>query len=183
MRRALIDSRFHQDEESARNCCYNSSNFTRENTSDELHYLDEDPHSADTQNTSQSNKKPRKKQAPARPEIKEPAINSEDEQQNSLDASWCLDRSDGTNRSLNQTEVEEKRPTAPDQIYPPLPFNPYFGHSPPPFPVNTPPSFDHSPPPFPVNTPPSWKDTPTLGEIMEMERQEELEAAGYNHKL
>merc|ERR1712074_262436 len=34
VRRALIDSRFHHDEESARNCCYNSSNFTQENNSE-----------------------------------------------------------------------------------------------------------------------------------------------------
>ena len=62
-----------------------------------------------------------------------------DIQQSSLDASWCLDRSDGTNRSLNQSEIEEKKPSAPNPIYPPLPFNPYFRQNPPPMPVNTPP--------------------------------------------
>merc|ERR1712030_172382 len=40
IRRALIDSRFHQDEESARNCCYNSSNFTQENSSERVHDLE-----------------------------------------------------------------------------------------------------------------------------------------------
>merc|ERR1712030_123682 len=34
IRRALIDSRFHNDEESAKNCCYSSSNFTQEDTSE-----------------------------------------------------------------------------------------------------------------------------------------------------
>merc|ERR1711984_17628 len=49
IRRALIDSRFHHDEESARNCCYNSSNFTQEDTSERINSLDENPHLTDTQ--------------------------------------------------------------------------------------------------------------------------------------
>merc|ERR1712030_283844 len=118
-------------------------------------------------NTPSKSKQKKKKPAPPRPEFKETPI-LEEEEQNSLDASWCLDRSDGTNRSLNETEIEDKRPSAPDQIYPPLPFNPYFGDG---------------PPPFPPSSPSSWADTPTLGEIEERERQAELEASGYNHEL
>merc|ERR1712030_210674 len=34
VRRALIDSRFHNNEVSAKNCCYSSSNFTQEETSE-----------------------------------------------------------------------------------------------------------------------------------------------------
>merc|ERR1712172_276866 len=88
----------------------------------------------------------------------------------SPDASWCLDRSDGTNRTLNTSEVEEKRPTAPEQVYPPLPFNPFFGNS---------------PPPLPNNTPPAWKSRiPTLVELFELEKRETMESeASYNHEI
>ena len=168
VRRALIDSKFHQDEESARNCCYSTSNFTQENHSERTHDLEAGPSSAEACSIPQPNRKI-KKQAPARPGGNEVTTNSEEELQNSLDASWCLDRSDGTNRSLNQSEIEEKQPTAPHQIYPPLPFNPYF---------------ETSPPPIPPNTPPHWNNTPMLGELMEIERQQELEeGAIYNHEL
>ena len=88
--------------------------------------------------------------------------------QPSLDASWCLDRSDGTNRSLNQSEIEDRKPSAPNQVYPLLPFNPFFGTS---------------PPPMPINTPHSWDNGPTLGELMEIERQEMEDGATYNHEL
>merc|ERR1712030_209438 len=55
IRRALIDSRFHHDEESEKNCCYNSSNFTQENTSERINNLEEDLHSAEAQNILQLN--------------------------------------------------------------------------------------------------------------------------------
>ena len=99
VRKALIDSRVHQDEASAKACCYDLSNFKQENTSEE-NILD---------STKELAPKPRtrtKRKAPPRPKENE----TEDSQQPSLDASWCLDRSDGTNRSLNQSEIEDKKP-------------------------------------------------------------------------
>ena len=167
IRRALIDSRFHNDEGSAKNCCYSSSNFTQEETSEMEVSRNSNQQCTNTSHNQPSNiKKKKKKQAPPRPNIKETTI-LEEEEQNSLDASWCLDRSDGTNRSLNETEIEEKRPSAP--MYPQLSFNPYYGDGPPPFPTLSPSS--------------SWADTPTMGELEERARMEELEATGYNHEI
>merc|ERR1712030_120823 len=167
VRRALIDSRFHNDEVSAKNCCYSSSNFTQEETSEMETKRSSNQQCTNTSHNQPSNiKKKRKKQAPPRPNIKETTI-PEEEEQNSLDASWCLDRNDGTNRSLNETEIEEKRPSAP--MYPQLSYNPYYGDGPPPFPTVSPSS--------------SWTDTPTMGELEERAKMEELEAAGCNHKL
>ena len=37
----------------------------------------------------------------------------QDQNINSIDASWRLDRSDGTNRSLNLTKIETRQPSAP----------------------------------------------------------------------
>ena len=160
VRRALIDSRFHQDEESAIACCYDPSFFKKE-TSDEKS-LDS------TQELTTKPKLKKKRKAPTIPEEDE----TTDTQQMSMDASWCLDRSDGTNRSLNQSEIEERKPTAPSPIYPQLPFNPYIRKNPPPMPVNTP--------------PPSNKlggiwidDTPNQGEL----RGDEEEEMMYNHQL
>ena len=167
IRRALIDSRFHNDEESANNCCYSTSNFAQEDNSEIQVHQSNDHQCTNTPHKQTSNvKRKKKKQAPPRPDIKKQAI-IEEEEQDSLDASWCLDRSDGTNRSLNETEIEDKRPSAP--IYPQLSYNPYFGDEPPPLPAISPSS--------------SWADTPTMGELEERARVEELEAAGYNHEL
>ena len=159
IRKAMIDSRFHHDDDSAKGCCYNSSNFIKENS-------DEDQTSEPNLEINQS--------APDKTKEK---INSN----SSLDASWCLDRSDGTNRSLNQTEIEDKKPSAPNQVYPSLPFNPFFGNNPPPIPVSH--FFGTSPPPMPINTPPAWSNGPTLGELMEIERQDLEDGATYNHEL
>ena len=43
----------------------------------------------------------------------------------SMDASWRLYRTDGLNRSLNLTEIEERQPSAPP-ANPVPPYNPYF---------------------------------------------------------
>ena len=163
IRKAMIDSRFHQDEESAKGCCYNSSNFIQEENTEEIY--GSEPH-IDLTGTG-ANIIP---QSELVPEMEQSSQNTEDDQnqQPSLDTSWCLDRSDGTNRSLNQSEIEDRKPTAPSQVYPSLPFNPFFRNS---------------PPPFPINTPPSWNNGPTLGELMEIERQEMEEGATYNHEL
>ena len=161
VRKALINSRVHQDEESAIACCYDPSFFKQEKTSEE-----------DTLNsTKELTPKPRtrtKRKAPPRPEEEE----IKDNQQSSMDASWCLDRSDGTNRQLNQSEIEKKKPSAPNPIYPPLPFNPFFRQNPPPMPINTPP---------PRNKLGGiWiDDTPTLGEPGEEEEEERL----YEHQI
>ena len=166
IRRAMIDSRFHQDEESAKGCCYNSSELPTADSSQESttkNVYGPEPYIDLFENGDiiipQSKLFPNQNTTP---DSQDPTT--------SLDASWHLDRSDGTNRSLNISEIEEKRPTAPEPVYPPLPFNPFF---------------EHSPPPFPINTPPAWNnDTPTLGELMEIERREEMEAgATYNHEL
>merc|ERR1711984_28516 len=132
IRRALIDSRFHHNEESAKNCCYNTSNFTQENHSERTQDLETNPSSLEACSLPQSNKKIKKK-APACPGNNEATKNPEEEPQNSLDASWCLDRSDGTNRSLNQSEIEDKKPSAPIPIYPQLPSNPFFRQRNPPY--------------------------------------------------
>jgi len=160
IRRALIDSRYHQDEESAIACCYDPSFFNKE-TSDEK--------SLDT--TQELTTKPRIKKKRKAPTIPEESKTT-DNQETSLDASWCLDRSDGTNRSLNQSEIEERKPSAPTPIYPQLPFNPYIRRNPPPMPINTP--------------PPNSKlggiwidDTPNQGELKRDEEEEMM----YNHQL
>lgn len=104
-------------------------------------------------------------------ETSDPSAGNTQNQTSSIDASWRLDRSDGKNRSLNLTEIEERRPSAPIPMYPPLPFNPFFSHS---------------PPPLPINTPPYRNNDLTLGELMEIERREEEgeeEEANYNHKF
>ena len=163
IRKAMIDSRFHQDEESAKGCCYNSTNFIKESSSERIY--GPEPH-IDLTGTG-VNIIPQSKWFPE----EETNLNTKHDQNqsSSLDASWHLDRSDGTNRSLNQTEIEERKPIAPAPVYPPLPYNPFFGSS---------------PPPFPVNTPPFRNNDLTLGELMEIERREEMEeGATYNHDL
>merc|ERR1711984_24008 len=65
IRRALIDSRFHHNEESAKNCCYNSSNFTQENNSETQNSGEENQQIAETTHNPPSNiKQKRKKHAP-----------------------------------------------------------------------------------------------------------------------
>jgi len=195
IRRALIDSRYHQDEESAIACCYDSSLFNKETSEekslDTTQELTPKPEIKKKRKAptipEQSNKetseekslditqelasKPRikkKRKAPAIPKESKTTNNKE----SSLDASWCLDRSDGTNRTLNQSEIEDKKPSAPVPIYPQLPINPFFKRNPPPMPVNT----------LPPNTSLGgiWiDDTPNQGEL----KREEEEEMMYNHQL
>ena len=161
VRRALIDSRYHQDEESAIACCYDPALFNKET-----------PDAMSLDSTQEITPKPRirkKRRAPQIPEESKAKRNIE----TSLDASWCLDRSDGTNRSLNQSEIEDKKPSAPVPIYPQLPSNPFFRQ--------------RNPPPMPVNTPPPnnklggiWiDDTLDQGEL----NRDEYEEMMYNHQI
>ena len=91
---------------------------------------------------------------------------------NSHDASWCLDRSDGTNQTLNTFEMEIAKPSAPSPSYLQPP-NPAFN------------LFHTSPPPMPPTTPHLWSDeTLTQGEIWEMQRRGEMEAEeNYNIEI
>ena len=99
----------------------------------------------------------------------------------SPDASWCLDRSDGTNRTLNTFEAERVRslntpgtqriyPTAPSPSVLQLPINPTFN------------PFQTSPPPMPAEPKKLWvEETLTQGEIWEIQRREQEEAeVNYN---
>merc|ERR1712015_168593 len=61
IRRALIDSRFHHDKESARNCCYNSSNFTQENDSEMQNSGEENQQITGTTSNPPSNIKQKRK--------------------------------------------------------------------------------------------------------------------------
>lgn len=160
IRKALIDSRFHRNEESAKECCYNSSEFSRTETckgtkSDRIY--GPDPH-IDLLDTKE-NIIPQSKWFPS--ETSDPSAG---DTQNIRPHRRRLDRSDGTNRSLNFTEIE-KQPSAPIPMYPPIPFNPFFSNS-----------------PLPIHTPPYCNNDLTLGELMEIERREE-EEANYNHKF
>merc|ERR1711984_40831 len=75
VRRALIDSRFHNDEVSAKNCCYSSSNFTQEDTSEmEINQSSNQQCTNASHNQPSYIKKKKKKQAPPRPNIKETVI-------------------------------------------------------------------------------------------------------------
>jgi len=76
-----------------------------------------------------------------------------------MDSSWRLDRSDGINRSLNLTEIEERRPSAPP-VYPILPYNPFFSNS---------------PLPFSDNLPTRVNNELTMNELRKLEMQEERE--------
>ena len=171
VRKALVDSRFHQDEESAIACCYDPSFFKQETSEEDT--LNSTKELTPKSSTIEAAPKPKpraKRKAPPRPKEEE----IKDTNQTSIDASWRLDRSDGTNRSLNQSEIEDKRPSAPDSIYPtiPLPFNPYFRMNPPPMPISTPP---------PRNRLGGiWiDDTPTTGDP----RGDEEEEMSYVHQL
>ena len=151
----MIDSRFHRNEESAKDCCYNSSEFSNKESSTDKIY-GPDPHIDLIENGGTI--------IPQAKWFPKETCDTQDHT-SSMDASWRLDRSDGTNRSLNLTEIAERRPSAPTPMYPPLPFNPFLSKSPPPMPLNT---------------------DLTLGELMEIERKEEEdeeEAANYNHGL
>ena len=180
MRRALVDSRFHRDERSAIGCCYNTSEIPTvllsEDSDTKMKYpyvsrseLPDDNVVPISEIYAAHARREKRKRNSSKKKSRQSDVSNHS---NSHDASWCLDRSDGTNRTLNTFETEIAEPSAPSPSYlqPPNPaFNP----------------FHMSPPPMPHTTPSLWTDeTLTQGEIWEMQRRGELEAEeDYNIKI
>ena len=181
VRRALVDSRFHRDGRSAIGCCYNTSEIptvmlsTDSDTSNKYPYVSRSELPNDkvvpiSEIYAAYDRREKRKRERSRSKSNKKEARAEPNCSTSPDASWCLDRSDGTNRTLNTFETERLYPTAPSPSSLQLPINPAFN------------PFQTSPPPMPAAIPKLWtEETLTQGEIWEIQRREQAEAeVNYN---